>query len=94
MIEMGRYINIPVEDRICCVCDSNEVESEIHFLISCSRYSQQRQSFFQTISTIYSDFMDKDDETKFIVIMSSIDKTIVVTTAKFIIDCFRIRDSI
>ena len=39
MIELGRYKNIPREDRIRKVCQSGEVETEHHFLTSCEAYS-------------------------------------------------------
>ncbi len=35
-IETGRYERLPVEQRGCDVCDSNNVEDEMHFLISCN----------------------------------------------------------
>ncbi len=33
-IETGRYERLPVEQRVCEVCDSDNVEDEMHFLIS------------------------------------------------------------
>ncbi|CAB4043043.1 Hypothetical predicted protein [Paramuricea clavata] len=39
MIELGRYENIPREDRICKVCQAGEIETEHHFLTSCEAYS-------------------------------------------------------
>ncbi len=38
-IETGcRYERLPVEQRVCDVCDSNNVEDEMHFLISCNAF--------------------------------------------------------
>ena len=31
-IETGRFINQPLEQRLCKICDSNEVEDEWHFI--------------------------------------------------------------
>ncbi len=32
-IEIGRYERLPVEQRVCEMCDSDNVEDEMHFLI-------------------------------------------------------------
>ncbi len=34
-IETGRYTQIPLELRLCILCDSNLVEDENHFLFQC-----------------------------------------------------------
>ena len=43
-IEMGRhcYPKKPEEQRICKLCNLNEVESEIHFLLQCPFYTNER----------------------------------------------------
>ncbi len=51
-IELGRYRNIPLESRICPSCDTNDVESEIHFLCDCTAYDQQRLNLFEMIENI------------------------------------------
>ena len=38
-LETGRFIGIPEEDRICLLCDLEEIENEIHF---CSLLSSLR----------------------------------------------------
>ena len=38
MCEIGRYCNIPYEQRLCCLCEMNKVESEHHFIFECSYY--------------------------------------------------------
>ena len=42
MCEIGRYCNIPYEQRLCCLCEMNKVESEHHFILECSYYSDLR----------------------------------------------------
>ena len=34
-IEVGRYSNVPRENRLCKYCNLNVVESEYRFLLSC-----------------------------------------------------------
>lgn len=84
-LEKGRIRNIPVEQRICKMCDSGEVEDELHFMINCKLYSDIRNELLQELQTLHhNDFPD----------LSSIDKLKELlnsnkskTVAKFIIDC-------
>lgn len=42
MIEKGRYNNIPRNERKCILCNSNEVESEEHFVMYCNQFKDLR----------------------------------------------------
>jgi hypothetical protein len=44
MIEKGRHIGLPVEDRICFHCKQS-VENEYHFVIVCPLYSDLRNLY-------------------------------------------------
>ena len=48
-IEVGRYSNIPLNDRMCKLCSNHQVESEYHFLLHCPLYSDLRQKYFGNI---------------------------------------------
>ena len=41
-IEVGRFINILVENRLCKCCDNNNVENKFHFVCECVRYADLR----------------------------------------------------
>ena len=41
-IETGRWSNTPEPERLCKICDEIKVESEVHFLLECSRYNTIR----------------------------------------------------
>ena len=43
MIEKGRYLSPKVnsEDRLCKLCDRNEVEDEFHFIMKCTLYDKK-----------------------------------------------------
>ena len=43
-IETGRFRNIALENRLCTICNSGEIESEIHFLFDCQFYDEPRGS--------------------------------------------------
>ena len=42
-IETGRFCNLPVEHRLCEICNQNKVEDEFHFLMECPFYHHERQ---------------------------------------------------
>ena len=63
-LETGRFIGTPEEDRICCVCDLEEIENEIHFLFYCPLYDELRHLLFSRMTTIYVDFFWLDDYKK------------------------------
>ena len=45
-IETGRYSNLPVEERLCDICNLGKVESEIHFMLECPMYSEERLTLY------------------------------------------------
>jgi hypothetical protein len=42
-VETGRHENLAVEERVCLVCNSGEVEDEAHFLLKCPGYVNLRE---------------------------------------------------
>ncbi len=44
-METGRWQNKTVEEKICKVCESSEVENEFHFIFSCTLYNNIRATF-------------------------------------------------
>ena len=73
MIEHGRYQidHLPRENRLCPLCNSNQVEDEIHFLFHCNKYSVQRQAFINQINRIIPDFDKKSSPESIKLIMNS-----------------------
>ena len=53
-IELGRYQRIPRENRICKQCQSNCVESELHFLFHCDKHSLLRSYLIQNLNALCS----------------------------------------
>jgi len=62
--------------RICKYCNSNEVENEIHFLLSCNRYDRIRKSLVEDIISKYPDFNFLNDHNKTVFLFNSIDAAI------------------
>ena len=67
-IETGRYIGEPVENRLCRFCNSQNVESELHFLINCTFYNDIRQTVFSEILMV-PDFTQLDEQGKLTFLM-------------------------
>ena len=59
-IEYGRYHNIPREQRLCNLCDTNEIEDEYHFAPLTLHYLVTTIKKTETPQTIYY----KDNATK------------------------------
>ena len=54
-IEIGRYKNIPREQRICKECNK-EVDDEYHFFLNCNNNRNLRTKFFNIIQLNNPDF--------------------------------------
>lgn len=85
-LETGRHCRpkIPRSLRICLFCNSNQIEDEIHFLISCPLYQNLRTTLNEFISGMAPDVA-------FVFLMSSINPNILRCTAKFIYLAFNLR---
>jgi hypothetical protein len=71
-IETGRYQNrhyIPVNERLCTLCDLNCVEDEIHVLCVCPIYENIRDDFYTKCINCYPEFETFSCEEKFIFAM-------------------------
>ena len=55
-IETGRYTNKPLEERICTLCNSDEIEDEFHFLLKCDLYLEPRKNLLSTVNSLYPHF--------------------------------------
>ena len=86
-IEIGRYQKIPREERLCPICNSGEVESETHLLLSCKAYEHSREnlrSSFENGIRLNPQPLSAD-------IMKSTDSEIITKLSKFVYSCFEQR---
>ena len=49
-LETGRWKDVPLEKRLCPVCEDNCLEDEIHFVVYCEQYKATRTAFLQDIT--------------------------------------------
>ena len=93
MIEEGRKIRPRIlrSDRLCRVC--NILEDEIHFLIDCEKYKNERELMFNNVNTIFPSFQSiSDSRIKFIFLMSQENEHITKIIASNIHKWFETRE--
>ena len=86
-VERGRYTKPKTNicERLCPVC--NVIEDKIHFLANCKLYDAERTHFFGKVTAKIQNLHELNDADKFILLMSTKDKQILVWTGKFIYKC-------
>jgi len=97
MIEKGRYhrpYKIPVDERICSLCDNNAVEDEKHVVNTCPKYTQEREILHNTITQHNPKFTDLTEEEKFIYIMQCTSKPQNLALATYLKKVVTIRGKI
>ena len=88
-IETGRFVNTPLENRICNLCNLNEIENEYHFIMVCPLYAEYRTVLFSKASVIIDNFVNSDDNTKFMLMLQRCQKYV----SNFICSAYQIRKS-
>ena len=95
-IEIGRYTRPPViaSERYCKICNKSEVEDEKHFLLSCEKYSEQRNTFLNEVYIEYpfTKNLCKDELFKWLMFFQ--ESTICHNLASFINKAHSIRQNI
>ncbi len=49
-IETGRFRDKGIDGRVCLLCNSGEVENELHFQCVCTTYSNYRQIIYSIVN--------------------------------------------
>ena len=80
-IEVGRFRNLQLHERICPICNS-AVEDEIHFLCQCSLYNHLRASLFQSAYDEEPNFAHMDLIDKFVYLMTYQQKNVIKYLSK------------
>ena len=84
-IETGRYVGEKPAERLCKICNSNQIEDETHFLIYCPFYRVLRETLFSSIDRV--DFNELPDSDKTFILMNNLPRQ----TAKYLVCAFEKR---
>ena len=87
-IERGRYANVDRDDRICLLCNSNQIENEYHFLFTCPFYRDLRKTYLKRYYYQWPTLNILDN------LMSTTSRTIVINLAKSVYFASRQRKQI
>ena len=90
-IEIGRFQQKAVENRICPCCNENKIEDEIHFLFNCPLYAGTRIVFMQHVKIFYPDISTKSYTEQLQCFMN--DTNLICKLGAFIRDCYFIRNT-
>ena len=89
-IETGRLKKIPLEERVCTICE-NKVEDELHFLTECELFDIVREKFLNDIKEIDPNLKTDDRKLLFISLLTTTNCLILNKLSAFINACFEIR---
>lgn len=92
-IETGRHKKtwLPKEERVCGHCTTGEVETEMHFLLYCDKYSSQRDSLFTEMTTFIPNLNLLNPEEKLKILMG--EGAMAPLAAKYVFACHSLRDT-
>ena len=82
LIEIGRNLKIPRDQRLCAIC--NVLEDEFHFSSECKRNTNNRNILYQYFQNIYSNFLELNHEKKLIKILKPSTTEQIRTVTSFI----------
>ena len=95
-VETGRYTlphALPPEQRVCWLCN-NGIEDEIHLLLICPLYSEERKVLLRECSRANKVFVFLSNKDKFLFLLESHITSLQYTVAKFIKSAFETRRAI
>ncbi len=89
-VEIGRYKKIPRQERMCTLCNSNTLEDEAHFLLSCPLYAPLRHELFMSPLLAHINSTDSDLD-KLKCILQPQTPELALLTCRYIKNCFEMR---
>ena len=88
MIERGRYNKTEISERKCPNC--KVIEDEVHFLIKCDLYKNERANLFECVLNISPQFANLSDNERLCFLLSAED-VIIKAVGKFCHEAFNVR---
>ena len=93
-IETGRYDNIPRDEMLCSLCNSNRIDDETHFSLDCPSFSPIREMFFSKLEPQIPFLRLEPHETLLSHLINSSDYFIKIQLISIISSCFELRDKV
>ena len=82
---LGRYTNIPRDNRTCTICNSGDIANELNVLFRCTNSkSMALGQFFSKNFKINPQFQNLSDEDKFKYALSFVDTSISLYSGNYI----------
>ena len=94
MIEKGRHFNPKIQpcDRLCTLCNLNEVEDEFHFIMACPYYNNIRTKLLSGFKEMY-DTDHLSDKDIFLLIISTDEYDCISLVLNYVNSAFLLRSS-
>ena len=89
-VETGRFINEILNERICTLCELQDIEDEIHFVCRCPKYDNPRLQLFHIASDRNPNFYLMTEPDKFIFLVKHLYKKLAI----FIKQSWQIRQNL
>ena len=93
-IEKGRHRHswLPREERFCQQCSKNEIETEVHFLLHCDKYTDIREKFMPKFRQKCPEFDSLSEQKRAQYLLGEKDDCAIIA-ARYITSCHSLRDS-
>ena len=84
VIIISRYSSpvTPLTDRICQFCDSQDVDTEEHFVLNCQTFTLKRNCFFGRMSARVPEFSEMCD--KLLTVLCPVKSEVAKTVSTFL----------
>ncbi len=89
-LEVGRWINKAIEERLCLICNNGTVEDEEHFLFHCNFYYCERRDFYNYMKNNIPNFNNFSIEQKLQTVMT---KEYVQIFSKYLWKIYQMRQN-
>jgi hypothetical protein len=89
LIEIGRNLKIPTDQRLCAIC--KVLEDEFHFFFECKKNTNNRNILYQYFQNIYSNFLELNHEEKLTKILNPSTPEQIRTVTSFIRQSLELR---
>ena len=87
-VETGRSRKIPLEKRVCPICDKNKIGDEFPYTVGCTNkvFRKLRESFMQDLYKVNKSFLRFDSNSLFVYLMSMKDDSVLLLSCKYLYD--------